>query len=134
VAALPRPAGSSRDLPAPGAVVVAPTEKPKLVVPAPPPKVRLSLAGPAGAEALLDGRLIGTLPVDVELERVSGVRHLSVRAPGTKPWTRVVAADVDVALKVSLTRLHAEAPHPRHASSPSTSPSSPSSMIKDPFQ
>jgi hypothetical protein len=133
VTALSRPAGSSPDLPAPNAPAVATARTtPTLVVAPPPQKVHLSLAGPAGAEALLDNKLIGTLPVDVELARESGVRHLTVRAPGTKPWTRIVAADVDVALKVSLTRLHAEAQH-SHRTAPASS-SSPSSMIKDPFQ
>jgi hypothetical protein len=89
------------------------------------PRVRLSLSGASGAEALLDGKLIGTLPLDVELPRAAGVRRLTVRAAGTRPWMRVVAADVDVALKVSLTRLRAEAGKPHHPAS---------SIIKDPFQ
>jgi hypothetical protein len=118
------PAGRPRDLPTPNVPALSA---------AGPERVRLSLAGPFGAEALLDGKLIGTLPIDVELPRAPGVRRLTVRSTGTRPWTRVVAADIDVALKVTLTRLHAEAQRPRK--SPSSPPSNaPSSVIKDPFQ
>jgi hypothetical protein len=87
-------------------------------------RVQLSISGTPGAEALLDGKLVGTLPLDVALPRASGTRHLVVRAPGTKPWSRVVAGDVDLALKVSLLKLHADTPHARHSLS---------SVVKDPF-
>jgi hypothetical protein len=101
------------------------------LVPAPAiDRVRLSLTGPTGAEATLDGKLIGTLPIEVQLPRLAGVRKLMVRAPGSKPWIRVVAGDVDIALKVATVRLRAPDSSP---SSPKPSRRSPTSVIKDPF-
>ena len=112
-----------RELQAAPATVV----QPSATAPAAPvaiERVHVSISGTPGAEALLDGKLVGTLPLDVAVPRASGTRHLVVRAPGTKPWSRVVAADVDLSLKVSLLKLHAETPHARHSLS---------SVVKDPF-
>ncbi|HEX4461604.1 MAG TPA: serine/threonine-protein kinase [Polyangia bacterium] len=100
------------------------TVTPPPAVPVELERVHLAITGTSGAEALLDGKLVGTLPLDVAVPRASGTRHLVVRAPGTKPWSRVVAADVDLSLKVSLLKLHAETPHARHSLS---------SVVKDPF-
>jgi eukaryotic-like serine/threonine-protein kinase len=108
------------------------TEAPAAAVSVTHDRVRLSLAGPLGAEAMLDGRLIGTLPIDVELPRTTGIRRLTVHTPGSKPWVRVVAADVDVALKVTPEKLHAPTPRPTHRSTPPAAPSN-MDLIKDPF-
>ena len=114
-------------MPAARELPVATTTAPVAATPIAPvalERVHLAITGTPGAEALLDGKLVGTLPLDVAVPRASGTRHLVVRAPGTKPWSRVVAADVDLSLKVSLLKLHAETPHARHSLS---------SVVKDPF-
>jgi serine/threonine protein kinase len=131
---LPKPeaktaAAAHRDAPpAPPAAAVA--------TPAPPERVRLSVTGPRGAELLLDGKLVGTLPVDLSLPSVPGQRRLRVQALGARPWHRLVAADVDVALEVKLdqpARPAVASPARRHAA-PSGQPASQTpSLIKDPF-
>jgi eukaryotic-like serine/threonine-protein kinase len=92
--------------------------------PVEPQKVRLNVFGWRGAELFVDDKLVGTLPVDLMLPSATGERRLTVRAPGMRPWTRVVAAEVDVSLKVALQRAP-RVDRRRHATV---------QLIKDPFQ
>jgi tRNA A-37 threonylcarbamoyl transferase component Bud32 len=80
---------------------------PEIAMPAPPPveRVHLSLSGARGAEVLIDGKLMGIMPVELTLPRASGERRLRVRAEGARTWTRRIAADVDLALEVRLAPL-----------------------------
>jgi serine/threonine protein kinase len=72
--------------------------------------VRLRLAGPSGAEVLVDGRLVGQLPLDIELERRAADRRVVVQHKGYTSWSRVIAGDTTVGLTATLQRKRAAAP------------------------
>jgi serine/threonine protein kinase len=115
------------DLPTPPAAVGTATV-------APIERVRLTVTGPRGAEVTLDGKLVGTIPVELRLPSQPGQRKLKVQAPGARPWSRTVAADVDVALEVKLSRPPSAAPSRRRAATATSAASSRGpSLIKDPF-
>jgi serine/threonine-protein kinase len=134
--------GPPSSLPMPPQAKVARAEAPALpsaaASPSPPPveRVRLAVTGPRGAELLVDGKLVGTLPVELTMPSATGQRRLRVQAPGARAWTRLVAADVDVALEVKLdkpARSAVASPSRRHATTASPPASQTPSLIKDPF-
>jgi serine/threonine protein kinase len=96
------------------AIVAAPTPAnvpPPAAIPTPaatnepppaPAEVRLAVDGTTGAEALIDGHLIGQLPLDVRLPRSEGERHLVVRKNGYHTWSRSLASNTDVTLRATL--------------------------------
>ncbi|HWE30875.1 MAG TPA: hypothetical protein VHB97_22865, partial [Polyangia bacterium] len=111
---------------APPPVAPPATRPPVVEAPAPPAEVRLAVDGTAGAEALIDGHLIGQLPLDVRLPRVDGERHLVVRKSGYKAWSRSLAANTDVTLRAILKpagRSH-EPPRERESAPP---------VVRNPF-
>ena len=111
------PAPHTTELPSPATVAATRVQLPE--------RVRLVVTGTPGAEVLLDDTLIGTLPVDVRLPRHDGQRQIKVQAAGAHSYSRSVAADVDVSLRVNLQRLHFEPSHPKRSGS--------LGVIKDPF-
>jgi serine/threonine-protein kinase len=78
--------------------------------PPPSPQVRLHLDGTAGAEATIDGQMVGTVPLDVVLPRAAGTRLLNVKLAGHRAYSHQIAADLDVSLRIDLasTRPHHE--------------------------
>jgi hypothetical protein len=87
------------------------------------PRVRLSVTGTEGAEVVLDGVLAGTVPLSIALPPTAGVRHVVVRRPGYKRWSRDIDGASDAALVAPLERAHRAAP------AASAVP-----QLKDPFQ
>jgi serine/threonine-protein kinase len=97
-------------------------------------RVKLRIGGTDGAEVLVDGALVGTVPLEVALPRLDGVRRVALHASGYDPWQREVSGAVDAALMVWL---HRSAPSPRRAApslppSPKRAPPA-DKLLKDPF-
>jgi serine/threonine-protein kinase len=100
---------------------------------APPAEtVQLRLLGPTGAEVLVDGRLVGELPIDVAMPKSPGQRTLTVQRMGFKTWSRVVAADADVTLTATLVRKRAATPVRTAPREPASTPGVPA--LADPFR
>jgi serine/threonine protein kinase len=95
--------------------------------PAPRAKVHLVVLGPTAAEVQLDGRLVGRIPLDVELPRVPASRRVTVLKPGRLPYAQDIAGDDDTMLNVTL-RKPAVAPVRRVAVKPHHE-----DEVKDPF-
>jgi hypothetical protein len=70
--------------------------------PLPAGETLLSINGTAGAEVLVDGNLVGMVPLDTRLPRRAGTRHLQVRLEGYHAYVRNIAADSDVKLTATL--------------------------------
>lgn len=118
--AAPTPPVAAPQPVAPQPVAVEPPQ------PVAPAEVRLAVDGTAGAEALIDGHLIGQLPLDVRLPRADSERHLVVRKNGYKPWSRSLASNTDVTLRAILKpigRAH-EPPRERESAPP---------VVRNPF-
>jgi serine/threonine protein kinase len=97
--------------------------------PVEPPRQKLKLEGPAGADVLVDGVLVGQAPIDLNLPRKPASRHLVVQMAGHAPWARDVAGDVDMVLTPPLLPLPAapkadKKPHPAAKKAP---------VVRDPF-
>jgi hypothetical protein len=65
-------------------------------------EVLLTIKGTEGAEVLVDGNLVGMVPLEVPLPRKAGPRHLEVRLEGYHAWPRTIAGDTDVKLTAIL--------------------------------
>jgi hypothetical protein len=72
------------------------------VVAVPASKVRLQIRGTEDATVSVDGKLIGTTPLDVQLPRASGTRLLEVEREGFRSYAHQVAAGFDVSLRIEL--------------------------------
>jgi serine/threonine-protein kinase len=97
--------------PAPAIAPSAPS-----VAPTAAPEVHLKVAGPRGAEVLVDGVRMGTAPLDVTLPRVAGAsRMLLVRGPHGAESVQLISSSEDFELA---------APHhsSRHHSGKSAAP------------
>jgi serine/threonine-protein kinase len=70
--------------------------------PPPVPRVHLELLGTDGAVAAIDGKVVGTIPLDIDLPRASGTRLLVVEHPGFRRYSHQIAAGFDVMLRVEL--------------------------------
>jgi hypothetical protein len=89
-----------------------------------------------GAEALIDGQLVGILPLDLELPHAAQPRTLTIQRAGYAPWSRVVAGDTDVTLTVHLARRRsapARASKPAPAPKPAASTRAATPPLVDPF-
>jgi serine/threonine protein kinase len=86
-------------------------------------KVRLSVTGTEGAEVLVDGVLLGTVPLQIALPPLAGIRHVAVRRSGFKRWTCDIDGRKDAALVAPLERSRAS----------TRAPGAPP-LLKDPFQ
>jgi hypothetical protein len=91
-----------------------------------PPIVHLRVDGASGAELDVDGRLVGQLPVDVELPRRSEARQLVVHRHGYASWTRTIAGDTSITLTATIRRRQA-------AAAPAPAPAASSPGIYNPF-
>jgi hypothetical protein len=121
VATVPAPTEMIAAAPSPRVTALAPpVAKPEAA------EVHLSVGGPRGAEVLIEGKLVGMLPLDLRLPRVAAERHLLVRHPGFRPWSRTIAGDLDVRLQAPLIRNRAPAAPMKRAA--------PASIVKDPFE
>jgi hypothetical protein len=65
-------------------------------------RVRLSVTGTEGAEVVVDGMLVGTVPLQIALPRIDATRHVVVRRAGYKRWTADVDGTQDAALLAPL--------------------------------
>ncbi len=74
--------------------------------------VRLQIRGTEGATVVVDGKLLGATPLDVQLPRASGTRLLEVENEGFRSYAHQVAAGFDVSLKIELTPLPTSEPEP----------------------
>ena len=81
--------------------------------------MRLTLTGTEGAEVLVDGVVVGNIPLQITLIPIAQVRHITVQRSGYVRWHYDIAGDHDAALVAPLVR---------------RSRSTGSLMIKDPFQ
>jgi hypothetical protein len=52
--------------------------------------VRIRVAGGSEAEVLLDGQIVGTVPLQIAVPVRPGARVVEVRLPGFAPWQRRV--------------------------------------------
>jgi serine/threonine protein kinase len=97
---------------------IAPAAVPKPAVAAPTApnsaaaSVELSVFGSLGAEVLVDGRSLGTIPLAEALPRHSGPHQLTVRKPGYVTLTRSVDSDEDATVRITLV------PKPHKAATP----------------
>jgi serine/threonine-protein kinase len=66
------------------------------------PPVHLHIGGTAGAEVLVDGRLVGEVPLEVDLPRVASERQVLVQRDGFVSWTRAIAGDTWVSATATL--------------------------------
>ncbi len=80
--------------PAPRRAAVAVTAPAARASQAAPGRVRLRVRGRRGAQALLDGRVVGALPLDLELPRIAGERRLEVAQDGER-WSQQLAGDIN---------------------------------------
>jgi serine/threonine protein kinase len=86
----------------PTPVAAAGAKTAAVVTPAAPGNVELSVFGSLGAEVLIDGRLLGTIPLAEALPRHSGAHQLTVRRAGFVTTTRSIASDEDATLRITL--------------------------------
>jgi serine/threonine-protein kinase len=112
--------------PAPPAPPLSPSSPPPL----PPPAaaaatngatVRLSVTGTEEAEVLVDGVVVGNVPLQITLIPIHEVRHITVQKAGYARWRYDIAGDRDAALVAPLKRRE-------KAEKPTTL------NLKDPFQ
>jgi serine/threonine protein kinase len=70
-----------------------------------PATVRLRVSGTDGADVVVDGVVLGQVPLDVELARKAGPRSIQVRKAGFSRYRRDVEGDAEAVLSASLTRV-----------------------------
>jgi len=92
---------------------------------APAALVHMRLHGPAGARVFIDNHEVGVLPLELELPRFAGMRHVSV-VNGARRWSQEVAGDLENFVMVDL---GPERPVRR----PVRRPARPAVLLKDPF-
>ena len=98
------PAVVTAPAPTPPPIPSAPTPPPPAVAAVPTPaSVELSVFGSLGAEVLIDGRLLGTIPLAEALPRHSGPHQLTVRKTGYTTLTRSIDSDEDATVRITLT-------------------------------
>jgi hypothetical protein len=81
-----------------------PPAKPIAAEPAAPKRVHWSIGGPRGAEAFLDGKRAGPLPLELDLDAVARPRKLTVERAGWLPWTRALDGAADQRVTATLER------------------------------
>jgi serine/threonine protein kinase len=84
--------------------------------------VRLRVSGTDGADVLVDGELLGQVPLDTELARKEGTRTILVRKAGFARYRRDVDGNTEAVLTATLPRAAVRAPVKK-----------PKSVIADPF-
>jgi serine/threonine-protein kinase len=99
----------------PAPVVPEPVAPPPVVAPPPPlpTTVRLRVASePSGAEVVLAGRVLGTTPLDLAVERADAAQSLELRRAGHKKLVREVSLASDLSLELTLQAERTRRPGP----------------------
>jgi eukaryotic-like serine/threonine-protein kinase len=86
--------------PPPSAAVIERAHPP----PAAPRNVKLTVKGTEGATVVVDERVVGNIPLDLDLPSGAGTRAITVRLAGYRPWQENVDAGRDAILSVTLKR------------------------------
>jgi len=108
-AAAPEPEVAEAPAPAPVALPSPPEVAPR-PLPVERPKVALQIVGTDGAEVFdEDDRLMGTMPLTLELDKRKSPRELTVRKSGYVETTREVAGNTSARLEIRLARKHKSA-------------------------
>jgi hypothetical protein len=110
----PAVATGAKTVPCDGATLPAPNAPEKPVTPAVSgaASVHLSITGTEGADVLIDGRLVGLVPLQLTLPVAPAVRHIAVHRSGYARWRYDIAGDRDAALVASLERHRSPAAAP----------------------
>jgi hypothetical protein len=86
----------------PGAPAPTTAKAPEPAAEAPVAQTLLAIEGTESAEVLVDGNLVGMVPLEVPLPRKADPRHLLVRLEGYRPFVRTIAGDTNLHLTVTL--------------------------------
>jgi eukaryotic-like serine/threonine-protein kinase len=104
IAPTPSPAPTQDRAPAP-TPSPAPAPPPAVEIPSPPTDVVLAVeTDPAGATVLLDGKVIGTSPLDLKLPRGTGKVHVEIRHANYETLVRDLVPDKDQRVVVALAK------------------------------
>jgi hypothetical protein len=109
--AVPTPSPSESPQPQAAVVPVAPVAPAQPKIKAAPEIIRLTIAAdPTETELSLDGNVVASHRLNLEVPKDRGIHVVSASAPGYIPFNQQVSFSSDVVLKISLHRSHMPAP------------------------